>query len=374
MDLKLQIYFSNRRRLVGKINHEPFPIISIFTHPPMYRTALPETANAVDRSIPEPDPASIAEEDRYFKTNRAPDYLPQVKLQIESFISDQVKRGRRIAVVTSGGTTVPLENNTVRFIDNFSAGTRGATSTEYFIRQGYAVIFIHRQFSVMPFSRHYTHTTNILDYVEEKNGTLQVKDQFKDEMIHVLREYERVKSDNLLCLVPFTTVNQYLFTLRLVSEELSSLVPRNVDVLFYLAAAVSDFFLPQSRVSEHKIQSNGGHGGKLIVDLDPVPKFLRRLVDEWTPGAMIVSFKLETDESILLKKAKTALDRYSHQLVIGNLLQHRKTHVIFVTPESDVDISLTPEQVEKDVEIESLIIPKVVQMHDEWIQEHESSN
>lgn len=338
----------------------------------MYRTSLPEAANAVDRSIPEPDPASIAEEDRYFKTNRAPDYLPQVKEQVEAFVLDQVKRGRRIAVVTSGGTTVPLENNTVRFIDNFSAGTRGATSTEYFIRQGYAVIFIHRQFSVMPFSRHYTHTTNILDFVEEKNGTLQVKDQFKGEMTQVLREYERVKSENLLCLVPFTTVNQYLFTLRLVSEELSSLVPRNVDVLFYLAAAVSDFFLPQSRVSEHKIQSNGGHGGKLIVDLDPVPKFLRRLVDEWTPGAMIVSFKLETDESILLKKAKTALDRYSHQLVIGNLLQHRKTHVIFVTPESSMDISLTPEQVKKDVEIESLIIPNVVKKHDQWIQEHEA--
>ena len=31
----------------------------------------------------------------------------------------------------SGGTTVPLESRTVRFIDNFSVGTRGATSTEY---------------------------------------------------------------------------------------------------------------------------------------------------------------------------------------------------------------------------------------------------
>ena len=34
-------------------------------------------------------------------------------------------------VITSGGTTVPLEKNTVRFIDNFSTGTRGATSAEY---------------------------------------------------------------------------------------------------------------------------------------------------------------------------------------------------------------------------------------------------
>lgn len=30
----------------------------------------------------------------------------------------------------SGGTTVPLESRTVRFIDNFSAGTRGSSSAE----------------------------------------------------------------------------------------------------------------------------------------------------------------------------------------------------------------------------------------------------
>eukprot|EP00882_Tetradesmus_deserticola_P024204 GHRQ01026441.1.p1 GENE.GHRQ01026441.1~~GHRQ01026441.1.p1 ORF type:complete len:169 (+),score=19.95 GHRQ01026441.1:368-874(+) len=39
-----------------------------------------------------------------------------------------------IACVTSGGTTVPLERNCVRFIDNFSAGSRGAMSTEQFLK------------------------------------------------------------------------------------------------------------------------------------------------------------------------------------------------------------------------------------------------
>ena len=34
----------------------------------------------------------------------------------------------RVVLVTSGGTTIPLETNTVRFIDNFSAGTRGSAS------------------------------------------------------------------------------------------------------------------------------------------------------------------------------------------------------------------------------------------------------
>jgi len=31
----------------------------------------------------------------------------------------------------SGGTIVPLESRTVRYIDNFSVGTRGAASAEY---------------------------------------------------------------------------------------------------------------------------------------------------------------------------------------------------------------------------------------------------
>ena len=31
----------------------------------------------------------------------------------------------------SGGTTVPVERNTVRFLDNFSSGQRGAASAEY---------------------------------------------------------------------------------------------------------------------------------------------------------------------------------------------------------------------------------------------------
>jgi phosphopantothenate-cysteine ligase len=41
---------------------------------------------------------------------------------------------RPVVCVTSGGTTVPLERNCVRFIDNFSAGTRGALSTEQFLQ------------------------------------------------------------------------------------------------------------------------------------------------------------------------------------------------------------------------------------------------
>lgn len=48
----------------------------------------------------------------------------------------QPRPHRPIVVVTSGGTTVPLERNCVRFIDNFSKGTRGALSAEQFLQVG----------------------------------------------------------------------------------------------------------------------------------------------------------------------------------------------------------------------------------------------
>eukprot|EP00975_Prorocentrum_lima_P053508 11225172-Prorocentrum_lima.AAC.1 len=61
---------------------------------------------------------------------------------------------RRVVLVTSGGTTVPLERNTVRFLDNFSTGARGAASAERFLALGYACVFLHRRGSNTPFGRH----------------------------------------------------------------------------------------------------------------------------------------------------------------------------------------------------------------------------
>jgi phosphopantothenate-cysteine ligase len=137
-------------------------------------------------------------------------------------------------------------------------------------------------------------------------------------------------------------------------------------VLFYLAAAVSDFFLPRSKTSDHKIQSSGS---TLELNLEPVPKFLKRVVESWSPSSMIISFKLETDPELLLPKSRQALERYQHHLVIGNLLQNRKQEVKFVTKDAVKTLRLTDQEVKDNVEIESLIIPEVIRMHEEWINQ-----
>lgn len=334
--------------------------------PNRIRTLKPDNEAAINREVQEFPPAQTADEDAYFRQHQPPEYLDEMGEQIKQFLAVHQHTDRKVALVTSGGTTVPLENNTVRFIDNFSAGTRGATLTEYFLEMGYAVIFLHREFLLLPYSRHYSHTTNcFLDYMEERDNKVEINLLYAEEMLGVLRKYHRAQAQQLLLLLPFTTVNQYLYTLQLASKLLQPVGPR---ALFYLAAAVSDFFLPLARIPEHKIQLQ--LSGTLVVNLEPVPKFLRRLVDLWAPSAMIVLFKLETDSSILISKARGALERYQHQLVIGNLLQTRKNEVVFVTMDLEEWVRLLPLQQEQRVEIELLLVPKVAHVHEQWQQQH----
>ncbi|TLD07092.1 hypothetical protein PgNI_10677 [Pyricularia grisea] len=425
------------------------------------------------------EPSAAAEEDHYFSSNPPPRGLSGHVALASAFIEQHAAANRRVVLVTSGGTTVPLERQTVRFIDNFSAGTRGATSAEYFLEAGYAVIFLHRQFSLLPYSRHYSHTPTdcFLDFLHEEDGAVVADPGRAEKMLGVLRKYRAARQGNMLLMLPFVTITDYLYELRAVAQLMRPLGPRG---LLYLAAAVSDFFVPPERMAEHKIQSttavermkhsSSSKEGKpqgqaappqfgalptvpippgeqplqqpttlsaeelnaavakqqaaavdddetfdnfdsspavprskrLIVDLDPVPKFLKNLVDGWAPQGMIVSFKLETDPAILVHKARYSLDRYQHHLVIGNLLSTRKWEVVFVAPgaadrwirvptgrrrgsvsgredmvgaaeakmreaEMPLDPASLPEG-EPEMEIESLIIPAVDELHTRHIK------
>ena len=50
---------------------------------------------------------------------------------IREFAQGFEDKNRPMVLVTSGGTSVPLEKHTVRSIENFSTGKRGAASAEY---------------------------------------------------------------------------------------------------------------------------------------------------------------------------------------------------------------------------------------------------
>ncbi|KAG5723979.1 Phosphopantothenate--cysteine ligase CAB2 [Termitomyces sp. T112] len=340
--------------------------------------------------------------EEYFATQPPPPSLQHDINAVREFVTRQAKENRKVVLVTSGGTTVPLELNVVRFLDNFSAGTRGATSAEYFLQAGYAVIFMHRQFSLQPFSRHYSHSTNpfldFLDIEDFKDGTnslpeICVTHNMRQDLLQVLSAYKSVHVAGTLHTLTFVTVNDYLWLLRAVTQELSVLGKKS---MYYLAAAVSDFFLPRQKMSEHKIQSGKG---SLHIEMDQVPKILKPMVTEWTKGeGFIVSFKLETDQQLLIPKARAALERYGHQVVVGNELHRRKYEVVFVsrkelpslpydaTPSQDLDkaysdtfsetwlkipapttsSNLVTNQVK---EIEEDIVAELLRRHERWIAE-----
>ncbi|KAJ7099986.1 DNA/pantothenate metabolism flavoprotein [Mycena belliarum] len=309
----------------------------------------------------DPSPAhsmpSTFSAEAYFATQPPPPLLAQEIEGVKEFVARQAAQNRNVVLVTSGGTTVPLELNVVRFLDNFSAGTRGATSAEYFLKAGYAVIFMHRQFSLQPFSRHYSHSTNpFLDFltVEDSDGTVGITPAKRADadLLAVLTAYKRVQAAGTLHTLTFVTVDDYLWLLRAVAQALSVLRRR---AMYYLAAAVSDFFLPRQKLSEHKIQSGKG---SLHIEMDQVPKVLKPLVEEWTRDGFIVSFKLETDERLLIPKARAALERYGHQVVIGNDLHTRKSWLRIA---ADGAAAIHAKEIEED------IVSELLRRHEAWI-------
>ena len=111
----------------------------------------------------------------FFKENPSPNQVMLEKTQnlLKEFCN--ANRKQRVILVTSGGTTIPFEKNTVRFIDNFSQGTRGSASTEYFLSDKQcSVIFLYRATTLRPFMRHFTHQ-NFLEMLEIEEG---VNDSF----------------------------------------------------------------------------------------------------------------------------------------------------------------------------------------------------
>lgn len=171
--------------------------------------------------------------------------------------------------------------------------------------------------------------------------------QYKDEL-------------GTLLMVPFYTVADYLYLLMELSKECQGMGSK---VMVYLAAAVSDFYLPETSISDHKIQSDEG---TLTLRLEPVPKLIHFIVSLWAPQAFVVTFKLETDPSLLLTKSLLALETYQHQVVIGNVLVDRKKEVTFVEKSGLIStLAVADPEVE---EIEEKIVGHLVKLHTNGIR------
>lgn len=280
--------------------------------------------------------------------------LDKKKKQIEDFIQYQLEKKRKVAIVTSGGTSVPLEKNTVRSITNFSKGTRGAHSTEAFIKNGYAVVYVHATTAKMPFSVPITPRD-----LDVKDGKLVFK-RYSSEIKENVLLYQKVIEENFLCEIPFETIQEYLLLLRVLGV---SIRPLKKDAIIMAAAAVSDFYLPISKMNEHKIQSRSYDS--LELKLEQTPKMLKPLKDDWSPDAYLVSFKLETDSSILDSKIQSAIKNYKMHLVIGNLLQNYQDKVCICDEKTKIEL----ERKEDEKYLEPRLIEEIVKRHQKYCNE-----
>uniref|UniRef100_A0A0A9EIE9 DNA/pantothenate metabolism flavoprotein C-terminal domain-containing protein n=1 Tax=Arundo donax TaxID=35708 RepID=A0A0A9EIE9_ARUDO len=168
-----------------------------------------------------------------------------------------------------------------------------------------------------------------------------------------ISNYRKAVDEGLLLKLPFTTIFEYLQLLQMVATSMNCLGHRG---MFYLAAAVSDFYVPWESIAKHKIESAGG---PLNMQLSQVPKMLFILRNHWAPSAFCVSFKLETDPNILLQKAEMAMKKYGMNVVVANELANYKDVVVMVTSSGRTTVS----RKSKEDDVEEQLTDLLVKMH-----------
>jgi phosphopantothenate-cysteine ligase len=371
-----------------------------------------------------------------FQSGHDASFMSQLRTQLDSFVVEHaLTHHRPVALVSSGGTACDLDG--VRCLENFSTGTRGATAVEEFLRRGYAVVHLWRRGSASPFARV---VAQQIDVEQAANNALSVDSLGKlfvtgvdeeepeeqyiktvlreenkfytspdDELSDAKRKSEHDDDDentataedvrlhrtvlnsnkvrqalqdrsaaikeNRLLTIPFRTVEEYLARLEYTAQSLADC--QSLAICF-LAAAVSDFYIPQNDRAEQKIQSTTDG---LTLHLKSVPKTIGLLRKSWAPNAFVVSFKLETKLLLLRQKAERAVEQYGCHFVIANLLQSRHEKVWLLAPEDQRQLTPTkpsdwtmteikkPPLADSDV-LECLIIDAVVRAHFEFISWH----
>ena len=319
----------------------------------------------------------------FFQSSTPPADLDASVVRVAALVVRAMGASRRVAFVTSGGTTVPLERNTVRFLDNFSTGVRGAACVEVLLAQGYAVVCLRRTGSAAPFARALGGVGRGFDVrfldaldVEERDGAegglspprVTFKPGALNAAVHAaLISYRAAVAEGALELVDFVTASDYFWLFRALALALA---PMGRACMGVFAAAVSDFHVPPETLSEHKIASGGGLS-QLSLDLSPTPKLLGVLRRAWAPALFAVSFKLETDEAILEAKARGALAAYGVHLVVANRLDSRRDRVVLISAitTTAANVVETIHRHETHPEIEPLLIANLIQRHKLYINE-----
>ena len=78
---------------------------------------------------------------------------------------------------------------------------------------------------------------------------LNIPDSSNSEIIKELQKFQKYKQESRIIYIPFETVTDYLSLLQAVAERVES-AGFGAGALMYLAAAVSDFYIPREQVGK----------------------------------------------------------------------------------------------------------------------------
>lgn len=182
-----------------------------------------------------------------------------------------------------------------------------------------------------------------------------MKQELAGELSNVVKPLQYAVTNGKLLELSFSSVSDYLFLLRAICVAAK---PLGARFMTYLAAAVSDFYIPASEMAEHKMQSRDG---ELSLHLRQVPKMLGMVQHVWCPEAFNISFKLETDAAMLEKKARGALKAYGHHMVIANML-HTRHETVDVYSRGDA-APTTVKLADDESDLEPQLIAHVAMLH-----------
>lgn len=114
----------------------------------------------------------------------------------------------------------------------------------YFLEAGYAVIFLYRTKTLQPFLRHCSLRPILegLTIDDSDHIGASFSDDEERHLVSVLKRWREYR--DRLHEISFTSLSEYLHLLRELSCNV--LKPLGSRAMLYLAAAVSDFYIPSS--------------------------------------------------------------------------------------------------------------------------------
>ena len=319
-----------------------------------------------------PTDSSEFVQDFFDKTPEDPHWqLSAIQKETEQFIATQLADRRGIALITSGATIVPLDPENDTFVDAAPQGQeqQGPACAEYLLQLGYAVIFVHREGSLRPFTRHfqkYIQNGAFMDMFRLENMGLvlsgvDIPQQLQFQKIAQLY----TECSTRVLHLSFTSVQQYLMLTRLAAKAMEVVKDRGIVVL---AATLLHFYVPMdpsataTEASEDtdgastssSVSSSSSKHSKMkhikkfaknvakkkneefSVNFVRVPNIIRSIRKDWCPKAFLVTCKHQLASGEAIEAAHGDLEKWGVDVIAG---YHHSREILLITEQEEAIVT-----------------------------------